>query len=108
MFLRKNEGYATLSPIFYYDEEEGLLIGGNFWDGRATAERLGNPAADQAFGPFLNPVAQNNPSKKAVLEQVEASKYASLWEAVWGGSISVETPEHIAMNYDSDSELKGL
>jgi cytochrome c peroxidase len=92
--------YATLSPIFYFHEEEGLFIGGNFWDGRATGENLGNPAADQALGPFLNPVEQNNPSKQAVLEQVAASKYADLWEEVWGEPISYETPEDIEKNYD--------
>jgi cytochrome c peroxidase len=76
--------YATLSPVFYYDDVEGLFIGGNFWDGRATGERLGNPAADQALGPFLNPVEQNNPSAQAVCEHVAASKYAGLFEEVWG------------------------
>ena len=76
--------YATLSPIFQYDIDEDLFFGGNFWDGRATGERLGNPAADQALGPFLNPVEQNNPSKQAVCEQVAASKYAGLFEEVWG------------------------
>jgi cytochrome c peroxidase len=73
-----------LSPIFQYDIDEDLFFGGNFWDGRATGERLGNPAADQALGPFLNPVEQNNPSKQAVCEQVAASKYAGLFEEVWG------------------------
>jgi cytochrome c peroxidase len=77
-------GYATLSPILYFDETEGLFIGGNFWDGRATGWMLRNPAADQALGPFLNPVEQNNPSKKAVCEQVADSKYAGLFEDVWG------------------------
>ena len=70
-----SSAYATFSPIFHYDDGEGLFIGGNFWDGRATGERLGNPAADQALGPFLNPVEQNNASKQAVLEQVANSKY---------------------------------
>ena len=92
--------YATLSPIFYYDVDEELFIGGNFWDGRATGEKLGNPAADQALGPFLNPVEQNNPSKQAVLEQIASSKYAGLWEAVWGEPISWETPTDIEKNYD--------
>ena len=46
--------YATPSPIFHNDK--GTFTGGNFWDGRATGELLGNPAADQARGPFLNPV----------------------------------------------------
>jgi cytochrome c peroxidase len=89
--------YATLSPIFHYNEDEGLFIGGNFWDGRATGETLGNPAADQALGPFLNPVEQNNASKQAVLEQVAASKYADLWEIVWGEPINFDK---VDLNYD--------
>ncbi|KPL21654.1 MAG: cytochrome C [Phycisphaerae bacterium SM1_79] len=94
-------GYATLSPILYYDEEEGLFVGGNFWDGRATGERLGNPAADQALGPFLNPVEQNNPDKRAVLEQIAASRYARLWEEVFGpGEPILETEADIERNYD--------
>lgn len=92
--------YATLSPVFYYDEDEELFIGGNFWDGRATGEHLGNPAADQALGPFLNPVEQNNASKMEVLVQVAKSKYSGLWETVWGEPISYETPEKTETNYD--------
>ena len=92
--------YATFSPVFHFNEEEGLFIGGNFWDGRATGERLGNPAADQALGPFLNPVEQNNPSKRAVLEKIAASKYADSWETVWGEPLLYDTPEAIATNYD--------
>ncbi|MDD3643849.1 MAG: cytochrome c peroxidase, partial [Candidatus Krumholzibacteria bacterium] len=91
--------YATFAPIFHYDEIEGLFIGGNFWDGRATGEVLGNPAADQALGPFLNPVEQNMPSKQAVLEVVAASKYAGLWEEVWGEPVMYGTPEQIDGNY---------
>ena len=52
--------YATLSPTLHYviEKKEALFIGGNFWNGRATGEKLGNPAADQAQFPFLNPVEQ--------------------------------------------------
>jgi cytochrome c peroxidase len=89
--------YATESPIFHYDEDEGLFIGGNFWDGRATGERLGNPAADQALGPFLNPVEQNNASKLEVLQKVAASKYAGLWEVVWGDPMDLS---QVDMEYD--------
>jgi cytochrome c peroxidase len=92
--------YATLSPIFHYDKIEGLFVGGNFWDGRATGDVLGNPAADQALGPFLNPVEQNVHSKEGVLAIIADSKYADLWDAVWGEPISFETPEDIAENYD--------
>jgi cytochrome c peroxidase len=92
--------YATFSPIFGYDEIEGLFVGGNFWDGRATGEDLGNPAADQARGPFLNPVEQNMPSKLAVCEHVQQAKYASLFEAVWGpGSLDC-SEESVDLTYD--------
>ena len=85
--------YATLSPVFHFDAVEELFVGGNFWDGRATGERLGNPSADQALGPFLNPVEQNNPSKRAVCEQVLVSQYAVLFEEVWGpGSLDCSDP----------------
>jgi cytochrome c peroxidase len=92
--------YATTAPTFHWDAVEGLFIGGNFWDGRATGEALGNPAADQALGPFLNPVEQNNPSKMAVLETVANSKYADLWEMVWGEPVSYGSPEEIEENYN--------
>jgi cytochrome c peroxidase len=95
-----SSAYATLSPILHYDEELGLFVGGNFWDGRATGEHLGNPAADQALGPFLNPVEQNNASKLAVLQQVKKASYASLWTKVWGEPLQLDTPEQIDLNYD--------
>jgi cytochrome c peroxidase len=80
--------YATFSPIFHYDTGEGLYIGGNFWDGRATGEVLGNPAADQSLGPFLNPVEQALPDRSCVVYKVREGHYADLWYAVWGGAIA--------------------
>jgi cytochrome c peroxidase len=91
--------YATTAPLFHWDATEELFIGGNFWDGRATGDHLGNPAADQALGPFLNPVEQNNPSKLAVLEQIASSKYAGMWEVVWGNPLSLD-PADTDMEYD--------
>jgi cytochrome c peroxidase len=92
--------YATLSPIFHFDDDEGLFVGGNFWDGRATGESLGNPAADQALGPFLNPVEQNNSSKHAVCIQVAAAKYAGLFEEVWGAGSLDCSPTGVDEMYD--------
>ena len=56
--------YATPAPVLQYKIEDGVAVfeGGSFWDGRATGEKLGNPAADQAQGPFLNPVEQALPA----------------------------------------------
>jgi cytochrome c peroxidase len=92
--------YATFAPIFQFDALSGEFVGGNFWDGRATGERLGNPAADQALGPFLNPVEQNMPSAQAVCEHVASSRYAVLFERVWGpGSLDCSVTGYMA-SYD--------
>jgi cytochrome c peroxidase len=78
--------YATPSPIFHNDK--GTFTGGNFWDGRATGEKLGNPAADQAQGPFLNPVEQALPDSACVVYRVcnplVPNDYPIAFEEVWG------------------------
>jgi cytochrome c peroxidase len=76
--------YGGESPPLYFDEADGLWVGGMFWDGRATGWTLGDPLAEQALGPFLNPVEQNVPSAKQVILKVIASDYAALFEQVWG------------------------
>jgi cytochrome c peroxidase len=76
--------YATTSPLFDFDPDEQLFFGGNFWDGRATGWDLGNPATDQARGPFLNPVEQALTYPEEVVDVVCGSKYAGLFKAVWG------------------------
>ncbi|HEV7635524.1 MAG TPA: cytochrome-c peroxidase, partial [Bradyrhizobium sp.] len=52
----QSHAYAPLSPVLHYNPGQGDLVGGNFWDMRATGRRLGNPAAEQAQGPPTNPV----------------------------------------------------
>jgi cytochrome c peroxidase len=75
--------YLTVSPIFHQDET-GQFVGGNFWDGRATGEKLGNPAADQAQGPFLNPAEQGLPDSACVVYRVCSASYPVSFEGVWG------------------------
>ena len=75
--------YAS-GPILYFDPSKGAWIGGTFWDGRATGWTLGDPLAEQALGPFLNPLEQNMASATAVCLAVQASTYAGLFETVWG------------------------
>jgi cytochrome c peroxidase len=70
--------YAGDSPILYYDGTK--WVGGMFWDGRATGHTLGDPLAEQALGPFLNPLEQNNASPQVVIDKVLASKYSTLFE----------------------------
>ena len=88
--------YATLSPVFYLDKH-GLWIGGNFWDGRATGEVLGNPAADQAVGPFLNPKEQGLPDSACVVYRVCTASYPVSFTDVWGAeACAITWPADIA------------
>jgi len=90
-----SSAYATSSPIFRLVEGEGIFEGGNFWDGRATGEKLGNPAADQAQGPFLNPAEQALPDSACVVYRV-CKRNRVLFEKVWGdGACAINWPADI-------------
>src|SRR5450759_5256601 len=72
--------YAGDSPILHRDGT--TWVGGMFWDGRATGSILGDPLAEQAQGPFLNPLEQNNASAQVVIDKVLASSYKDLFPQV--------------------------
>jgi cytochrome c peroxidase len=86
--------YATPSPVLHFDMEgnEALFIGGNFWNGRATGEKLGNPAADQAQQPFLNPVEQGLSDNACVVYKV-CSTFPKMFKKVWPGSCEIQWPD---------------
>jgi cytochrome c peroxidase len=90
--------YATQSPVLSVDRK-GLFVGGNFWDGRATGEVLGSPAAEQAKGPFLNPVEQALPDAATLVGKVCTATYGDLFRTVWGPNAC--DPTNVAMAYDS-------
>jgi cytochrome c peroxidase len=75
--------YATLAPVLTLDAERGF-VGGNFWDGRATGWKRGSPAADQATGPFLNPVEQALPDERTLADLVCNAHYSMMFRRVWG------------------------
>ena len=81
--------YAGDSPVLYYNETSGLWTGGMFFDGHAPGWTLGDPLAEQAKFPFLNPLEMNNPNPEDVVQKVGSSDYADLFEEVWGdGSLN--------------------
>jgi cytochrome c peroxidase len=76
------------------------FTGGLFWDGRATGLRLGNPAAEQALGPFLSP-AEHNIDKLTVLNNIKSSNYYSLWLSAFNNEpIDLSNSALIEANYD--------
>lgn len=85
-----SSAYATFSPVLQLTNmrnQANMFVGGNFWSGRATGEKLGNPAADQAQGPFLNPVEQALPDNACVVYRVLnplPDNYPVSFQDVWG------------------------
>lgn len=80
-----SSAYATQAPVLHYARQGGgMFVGGNFWDGNATGEKLDSPAADQAQGPFLNPLEQALLSPADVVHGVCNGPYSDLFLDVWG------------------------
>src|ERR1700740_1326581 len=76
--------YPPLAPVLHYNEGQGDLVGGNFWDMRATGRRLGNPAAEQAEGPPVNPTEMGFPDTACSVYRASLRPYRGLFESVWG------------------------
>src|SRR5256884_756948 len=80
----QSHAYAPLSPVLHYNPGQGDLVGGNFWDMRATGRRLGNPAAEQAEGPPTNPVEMGLPDNACAVYRAPQRPYRALFDSVWG------------------------
>jgi cytochrome c peroxidase len=89
--------YAAYSPSMYWDGD--LFIGGIFWNGRAHGHKefnvdclvdgydvdpLFSPLAEQAQGPFTNPVEMALPDNAEVVARVTAANYSYLFHLAFG------------------------
>jgi cytochrome c peroxidase len=93
----QSHAYAPLSPVLHYNPGQGDLVGGNFWDMRATGRRLGNPAAEQAQGPPTNPVEMGLPDIACAVYRASQRPYRSMFESLWGA-------QAFAIAWPSDAE----
>src|SRR4051794_10278088 len=93
----QTHAYAPLSPVLHYNPGQGDLVGGNFWDMRATGRRLGNPAAEQAQGPPTNPVEMGLPDIACAVYRASQRPYRALFETVWGAqAFAIQWPSDVA------------
>jgi cytochrome c peroxidase len=72
--------YLAYNRAFRF-ESDGTPTGGFFWDGRAAS------LAEQAKGPFLNPVEMANADAAAVVARLSVASYAQAFKAVYGQAI---------------------
>jgi cytochrome c peroxidase len=70
--------YASFSPPLHHDPATGRMVGGLFWDGRAST------LEEQALIPFLNPLEMNQPDRRSVVERVRRASYAPAFLNVYG------------------------
>ncbi|KJS30708.1 MAG: cytochrome C peroxidase [Desulfatitalea sp. BRH_c12] len=87
-----SSAYAGFSPTLHWDNAHGGYMGGMFWDGRATGKILGDPLAEQAQGPPLNPVEMKMPDMAAVVQAVRDATYANLFRQVFGTDALEDVP----------------
>jgi cytochrome c peroxidase len=84
-----SSGYAKFSPPFFFDTEAGLYTGGQFLDGRAST------LADQAKGPFLNPLEMGMADEAAVIAALKdpsnrnAADYQILFKKIYDIDLAV-------------------
>jgi cytochrome c peroxidase len=83
--------------VLHYNPARDDLVGGNFWDMRATGRRLGNPAAEQALGPPTDPVEMGLPDIVCAVYRASQRPYQTLFKKVWG-------PQAFAIRWPSNVE----
>lgn len=87
--------YAAQSPVLRYDPKEKVFVGGAFWDGRATGKRLKSTAAEQAQGPFLNPLEHGFVDSACIVNRVCTSSYGGALNQLWPGTCDITWPAGI-------------
>lgn len=70
--------YSAFIPPLHRDKEEGIWVGGLFWDGRV------NTLEEQAKGPPLNPLEMANPDTLTIFEKLRNLSYTDLFTEVYG------------------------
>ncbi len=90
-------GYAPFTPVLHFDTGKNNFVGGEFSDMRATGLITGNPAADQALGPFLSPEEYGMPDPACVVFRISQGLYTKQFEKVWGtSSFKITFPANVA------------
>jgi cytochrome c peroxidase len=81
--------YVRFSPSFHWDGEEGLYVGGQFWDGRE------DNLAGQAARPPVNPVEMALPDKQAVVNKLllNADYVTAFWD-IYGIDLNEASATH--------------
>src|SRR5271170_2875958 len=89
--------YASFAPVLHYNALQGDLVGGAFWDMRASGLRLNSPLAEQAQGPPLDPNEMGLIEPACVVYRVSWQPYRAMAEHLWGAqAFAIRWPADVA------------
>jgi cytochrome c peroxidase len=89
--------YSPRYPVLQLYPDQGLLFGGNFWDGRSTGYLLQNADAEQAQHPPVDTQEMGNPDTACIAFKLSQAVYRPLFELVWGkDSLDIKFPPETA------------
>jgi cytochrome c peroxidase len=89
--------YSPRFPVLDYHISDGLFVGGNFWDGRATGYLLQSADAEQSQHPPVDTQEHALPDTACIALRLSQSVYRPLFEQVWG-------PTSLAIKFPFNSE----
>jgi cytochrome c peroxidase len=85
--------YSPFFPVLNYNQVQGAFFGGNFWDARATGYLIGNPDAEQAQHPPVDPQEMGMPDTACIVFRLSQAVYRPLFEEIWGaGALAISFP----------------
>jgi cytochrome c peroxidase len=85
--------YSPRFPVLELYPDQGLLFGGNFWDGRSTGYLLQSADAEQAQHPPVDTQEMGFPDTACIAFRLSQAAYTPLFEEVWGkGSFDIKFP----------------
>lgn len=87
--------YTKFTVPWHFNTEDETWMGGFFLDGRAVT------MAEQAKGPFMNPLEMGNSSAEQVVSKVKAAPYSVLFEQVFG--LNIWNNKTLAFNSIADA-----
>ncbi len=99
--IPQTHGYANFSPVLHYNALQGDLVGGTFWDMRATGLRLNSPLAEQAQGPPLDPNEMALIDAACMVYRASGRPYRPMAERLWGAqAFAIRWPADIQATCD--------
>jgi cytochrome c peroxidase len=99
--IPQTHGYASFSPVLHYSALQGDLVGGAFWDMRATGLRLNSPLAEQAQGPPIDPNEMALIDAACVVYRASGRPYRPMAEHLWGAqAFAIRWPADIKETCD--------